>query len=60
MKFAEISRVAAAYYSAHGDKAEAEAAQKAVKAEAEGNAEEAANWQSIRLAIKEMRGAHQG
>ncbi len=51
---------ARALYSAHGDKAEAEAAQKAREFEAAGNAEEAQNWQAVRASIRQMRGPNQG
>lgn len=47
-------------YDAHGDKAEAEAAQKAATARAAGNAVDAATWDKIRAHIRELRGAHQG
>jgi len=43
---------------AHGDKAEAEAAQKAAAREAEGKTEEAENWRKIRAAIHQMRSPH--
>lgn len=60
MKTQDIHKVAQSYYAAHGDKAEVEAAQKAVTAEAAGDTAESENWHAIRAAIKEMRGAHQG
>ncbi len=44
--------------AAHGDKAEAEAAQKAGEKEAEGKLEEAETWRRIRVAIHEMRPPH--
>lgn len=47
-------------YDAHGDKAEAEAAQKAAAARAAGHAANAANWEKIRAHIRDMRGAAQG
>ena len=43
---------------AHGDKAVAEAAQKAVSFEKQGNNEEAETWRHIEVAIKMMRGPH--
>jgi hypothetical protein len=46
-------------YDAHGDKAEAEAAQKAVAARTGGNLKDAEKWDKIRMAIKELRGARQ-
>ncbi len=51
---------ARALYSAHGDKAEAEAAQKAREFDATGNVEEAQNWQAVRASIRQMRGPNQG
>ena len=59
MDTAKITEYARALYTAHGGKAEAEAAQKARAEEEAGNAEEAAKWAQIRLAIKEMRGPHE-
>ncbi len=44
--------------AAHGDKAEAEAAQKASEKEAEGKHDEAETWRKIRAAIHEMRPPH--
>ena len=60
MKFQEINRLAHSFYAAHGDAAEAEVTHKASAAEAEGNEEEAETWRAVRIAIKELRGAHQG
>jgi len=45
--------------AAHGDKAVAEAAQKARSLEEQGNSEEARTWRSIEAALKEMLGPHQ-
>lgn len=45
--------------AAHGDKAEAEAAQKASALEADGDKEQAKTWKKIRAAIHEMRDGHQ-
>lgn len=47
-------------YDAHGDKAEAEAAQKAATARMAGHATHAETWEKIRAHIRELRGAHQG
>lgn len=55
----KIAQQARALYSAHGDKAEAEAAQKAREHEAAGNYEVARDWQAIRAAIREIRGPHE-
>jgi len=46
-------------FAAHGDKAEAEAAQKASAFEADGDSEQAEVWKKIRTAIHEMRQGHQ-
>jgi hypothetical protein len=44
---------------AHGDKAVAEAAQKASSFEMQGNNEEAETWRHIEAALKLMRGPHE-
>lgn len=59
METSTITQYAHALYAAHGDKAEHEAAQKAQAANDNGNPEEAKRWQSIRMHIKELRGARQ-
>jgi hypothetical protein len=56
MNMQDIVKHAHALYEAHGDKAEAEAAQKSSTEAAAGNAEEAEKWEKIRLHIKELRG----
>jgi len=56
MKTAEYAR---SLLGAHGDKAEAEAAQKARDCEEAGKTGEAEDWQKIRRAIAEMRGPRQ-
>lgn len=56
MGTSDLIQYAHALYSAHGDKAEAEAAQKALAEESAGNTEEAAKWRSIRGHIKALRG----
>ena len=56
----KTAQYARALCSAHGDKAEAEAAQKAREFEAAGNEEEAQNWQAVRASIRQMRGPNQG
>ena len=43
---------------AHGDKAQLEAAQRAVDCECQGENAQAGNWRRIQSAIKEMRGPH--
>ena len=50
---------ARALYRAHGDKAEAHAAQNASAARKAGRSEEAEDWQKIRATIRQLRGAHQ-
>lgn len=59
MEMAKITEYARALYEAHGDKAEAEAAQKARQHEDAGETEEAETWRAIRKATGEMRGAHE-
>ena len=60
MQTSSITQYAHALYRAHGDMAEVEAARKAHEADTDGQADEARKWQSIRMQIKELRGAHQG
>ncbi len=57
IKSAEYAR---ALYTAHGDKAEWEAAQKMRACEEAGKADEAADWKMVRQAIRAMRGPNQG
>jgi len=57
MKAAQYAR---ALYSAHGDRAEAEAAQKMRECEAAGNTQEAQDWQAVRQTIRQIRGPNQG
>lgn len=58
METTKIVEHARQLLAAHGDKAEAEAAQKAGARQAEGKAEEAENWRRIRAAIHGMRPPH--
>lgn len=58
MKATEIEEYATKLLSAHGDKAEAEAAEKARDCDEKGLAEEAADWRRIRAAIASKRGPH--
>lgn len=44
--------------AAHGDRAEAEAAQKAARHESGGEYDKAASWRRVRVAIRELRTAH--
>ncbi|MDJ1017758.1 MAG: hypothetical protein QNJ35_14715 [Paracoccaceae bacterium] len=59
MEIAKITEYARALYEAHGDKAEAEAAQKAKKHDEAGEESEAETWRAVRRAIREIRGAHE-
>jgi len=59
MEAAKIAEYARSLYNAHGDRAEAEAAQKAKQYQEEGNEAEAQTWQSVRRAISEIRGARE-
>ena len=54
-----ISQHAHALYRAHGDKAEAEAAQRERAADAAGKRQEARDWRKIRASIRQIRGANQ-
>jgi thioredoxin-like negative regulator of GroEL len=55
LKIAEHAR---ALLEAHGDKAEAEVAQKASALNALGKTDEAAQWDKVRKAIHELRSGH--
>lgn len=54
-----LHQYAHSLYAAHGDHAEAEAAQKARVANENGQTAEAEKWNSIRMHIKELRGARE-
>ncbi|MGI9483889.1 MAG: hypothetical protein ACR2OR_16190 [Hyphomicrobiales bacterium] len=56
MNFTEVQHYAEQLYAAHGDKAEAEAAQKVTQYEGEGDTEQAEIWRKIRAAVRQMRG----
>lgn len=58
MDAVEVAEYARKLLEAHGDKAEVEAAQKAVKYEKSGDAKQAENWKRIRSAIANMRSPH--
>ena len=58
MQEMEIHDYARQLLDAHGDKAVAEAAQKASALEKQGNDEQAENWRHIEAALKLMRGPH--
>ena len=55
MRETEIADYASRLLAAHGDGAEAEAAQKARPFEEINDSEKAQDWQRIRAAIREMR-----
>ena len=59
MREIEIQDYARQLLEAHGDKAVAEAAQKASSFETQGNNEEAKTWRHIEAALKLMRGPHE-
>jgi hypothetical protein len=58
MQEIEIQDYARQLLEAHGDKAVAEAAQKACAFEKQGNNEQAETWRHIEAALKLMRGPH--
>jgi hypothetical protein len=58
MQEIEIHDYARQLLEAHGDKAVAEAAQKACTLEQKGQSEEAETWRHIEAALKLMRGPH--
>jgi hypothetical protein len=59
MDTAQIQEVARRLREAHGDRATAEAAQKAVVCERAGDREQAETWRRIEAALLLMRGARQ-
>lgn len=59
MDIIKATEIAQALYSAHGDKAEWEAAQRENQFKEEGNEDEAENWRSIRGHIRRLRGPNQ-
>lgn len=60
MEMAKVTEYARALFEAHGDKAEAEAAQKAATHEAAGEEAEAKTWRAVEAAVRQMRSPHQG
>jgi hypothetical protein len=58
MEMETIHVFARSLLSTYGDRAELEAAQKALDCDRHGHKEEAQNWRRIQVAIKEMRGPH--
>ncbi|MFQ5624239.1 MAG: hypothetical protein ACE5FS_12695 [Paracoccaceae bacterium] len=59
MKSAEVEDYARRLLSAHGDRAEAEAAQKVRECEERGDAAQAGDWRRIREVIRRMRGPNE-
>ena len=59
MQEIEIHDYARQLLEAHGDKAVAEAAQKACACETQGNKEAAETWRYVEKALKLMRGPHE-
>ena len=60
MHTSQIQEFARQLREAHGDKAAAEAAQKAVACERAGDKEQAETWRRIEAALLLMRGPRQG
>jgi hypothetical protein len=58
MDMNEIHDYARRFVGAHGDKAEAEAAQKVAECDKQGDKIQAEDWRRIQAAIKQMRGPH--
>lgn len=56
----KVAGYARALYELHGDKAEAEAAQKMAAAEEAGKTDEVEQWRAVREAVRALRGANQG
>ncbi|PWK62106.1 hypothetical protein [Roseicyclus mahoneyensis] len=56
MDHKDLVQYARSLFDAHGDKAEAEAAQKAAAAREAGMTDDAEKWDKIRFHIKELRG----
>lgn len=60
MHTTQIQDYARQLLAAHGDRATAEAAQKAVAFEKAGDKEQAETWRRVEAALQLMRGARQG
>jgi len=58
MDMNEVHDYARRFLGTHGEKAEAEAAQKIVECEKAGDTAQAEDWRRIQTAIKQMRGPH--
>lgn len=59
MELTEIHQYARQLKEAYGTKALAQAAQKAVAFEQQGDTEQADTWRRVEAALKEMQGPHQ-
>jgi hypothetical protein len=59
MEMTDIHRYARELKEADGSKALAEAAQRAVDFEKQGDDEQAKNWRRVEAALEEMQGPHQ-
>jgi hypothetical protein len=59
MEMDKIHVFARSLLSTHGDRAELEAAQRAVECDRDGDRNQAQEWRRIQVAIKEMRGPHE-
>jgi hypothetical protein len=59
MDVIKVTELARAFYQAHGDKAELEAAQRENRFKEAGDKDEAENWRAIRENIRQIRGANQ-
>ena len=58
MNMTEIRDYSRRLLGAHGEKAELEAAQRAVACERQGERDQARDWRRIQATLKEMRGPH--
>ena len=60
MEMEKVTQYAHALFKAHGNLAEAEAAQKIRECAETGDDAQAETWRAVRAAIREIRGARQG
>ncbi len=59
MEMEKVHIFARSLLSTHGNKAELEAAQRAVQCDRDGDRDQAQDWRRIQTAIREMRGPHE-
>ena len=59
MEMDKVHVFARSLLSTHGNRAEVEAAQRAVQCDRDGDRDHAQEWRRIQVAIKEMRGPHE-